>query len=282
MRPTLVRCQTSPVPTTRHPYLEWTGPIAFAHRGGGAPTAPENTLPAFEHAVASRYRYPRDRRAGDRRRRAAGVPRRRSHRPRPTAAGSASCRASESAAAVDGEAPIPLRGRARCVAGRSASTSTPSPTPRSNRWSRHRRGTRRSTGSHRRVQRPPPAIACGAARRLGVDGARPDRCRRVRCRAGAFVGDRSVQVPSRQGPVRRRRRAVRERAHRRGLHVHVWTIDDPERDGAAARPRRRRDHDRPPAGAARRVRTSRALALERERSAVSRLPSAVSVARTPA
>ena len=39
-----------------HPFLEHAGPIAFAHRGG-AGEAPENTMPAFEAAVALGYRY---------------------------------------------------------------------------------------------------------------------------------------------------------------------------------------------------------------------------------
>jgi len=40
----------------RHPYLDNTSPIAFAHRGGTS-AAPENTLRAFDHAISLGFRY---------------------------------------------------------------------------------------------------------------------------------------------------------------------------------------------------------------------------------
>src|SRR3990170_5017497 len=43
-------------PNAAYPFLDWSGPIPFAHRGG-ASEAPENTMPAFEHAIRLGYRY---------------------------------------------------------------------------------------------------------------------------------------------------------------------------------------------------------------------------------
>jgi glycerophosphoryl diester phosphodiesterase len=43
-------------PNVAFPFLDWPGPLPFAH-AGGALEAPANTMPAFEHAVRLGYRY---------------------------------------------------------------------------------------------------------------------------------------------------------------------------------------------------------------------------------
>ena len=43
-------------PAPRHPYLDWSGPLAFAHRGGTG-IHPENTVAAFDDAVELGFTY---------------------------------------------------------------------------------------------------------------------------------------------------------------------------------------------------------------------------------
>jgi glycerophosphoryl diester phosphodiesterase len=47
---------TSAVPKSRFAFLDWPGPIAFAHQGGAA-EFPSNTMKSFQSAVDMGYRY---------------------------------------------------------------------------------------------------------------------------------------------------------------------------------------------------------------------------------
>ncbi len=90
----------------------------------------------------------------------------------------------------------------------------------------------------------------------------PQEIARLRL-TGRITGtaQRVAQVPVHAGQFRRwgdvspsSTSASSERAPAAASAVHVWTIDDPDGDAPTARPRRRRHHDRPPRGPARRAR----------------------------
>lgn len=220
-------------PSARHPFLDWPGPIPFAHRGG-AGDWPENTLPAFEGAVSLGYRYvetdvhvtadgvlvafhdERLDRVTDR----TGLIR--------------ELRWSEvSRARVDGREPIPLL----------EDLLAAWPELRVNIDPKHdsavtalAEAVRRTASVHRvcigsfsdrRLARLRALLGPGLATSLGPAGVARLRAASVGLPSGRFPAD-CVQVPTgARGVTLVDERFVRA-AHGRGLAVHVWTIDDPD------------------------------------------------------
>jgi glycerophosphoryl diester phosphodiesterase len=212
-------------------FLDWPGPIPFAHRGG-AGDWPENTMPAFEGAVALGYRYVETDvhvtsdgvllafhddhldRVTDRTGAISELPYR-----------------EVKAALVDGREPIPLLEdllgawpelRVNIDPKHDGAVDTLADViERTNAVDRVCIGS----FSDRRVARlrwrlgPRLCTACGPRAVARLVLTRPGR--RVR----AFAED-CAQVP----PGRWKAPLVSERfcavAHERGLQVHVWTIDD--------------------------------------------------------
>ncbi len=214
------------------PFLDWPGPLPFAHRGG-ASEAPENTMPAFEHAVRLGYRYletdvhvtadgvlvafhdDRLDRVTDRTGRIADLP-----------------WSEVGAAQVDGREPIPLL----------ADLLGAWPDVRVNIDPKHDGAVEPLAEVLTRT---------GAIDRVCVGAFSDRRIERVRTLVGptlcASMGPRQVarlvatarglrgggrltapcaQVPTRQGPVPLVTERFVAAAHRRGIQVHVWTIDD--------------------------------------------------------
>lgn len=215
-----------------HPFLDHDGPIAFAHRGG-ASAAAENTLAAFADAVELGYRYVETdvqiTRDGvlvafhdDNLLRTCGVDRRISE----------TSWADLSSCLVDGREPIPLL---EDVLGT---------------WPDLRVNIDCKTDGALL-----PLVDClqrtGSLERVCLGSFSDRRLSRLRSifgdRACISMGPRSVarllagsylrpigcpaanaaQVPTRQGPVPVVTRAMIDHAHRHGVAVHVWTIDDP-------------------------------------------------------
>jgi glycerophosphoryl diester phosphodiesterase len=212
-----------------HPFLDWPGPMAFAHRGG-ASAHPENTMPAFQYAVDLGYTYLETDvhatadgvlvafhdaeldRVTDRSGVIAELP------------WSEVCRAR-----VDGREPIPL----------FEDLMQAFPDIRMNIDCKADSAVEATIASLRRLD---------CLDRVLVGGFSDARLRRFRREFGdsictsfgpmqitslrsiGFVpwGGQVAQVPVSSGPITLVNRRFVDRARRRGYHVHVWTIDEPD------------------------------------------------------
>ncbi len=215
------------MPESSIPFLDWPGPLAFAHRGG-ASEAPENTLPAFERAVELGYTYLET-------------------DVHVTADGvlvafhdtdlSRTCGrpgiitelpwAEVSTARVEGREPIPLmedlleafpeaRFNIDCKSN-AAVNALVSVIKRTN--SRQRVCV--SAFDDRRLIRLRNALGPRVCTGLG-----PAQVASLRLLGRTAGGGGAAQVPVRQGRVTLVDERFVRGAHRRGIQVHVWTIDD--------------------------------------------------------
>ena len=216
------------------PFLDWPGPLPFAHRGG-ASEAPENTMPAFAHAVGLGYRYletdvhaTRDGvlvafhddkldRVTDRRGRLADLD-----------------WAEVRRALVDGREPIPLLedllGAWPDVRVNIDPKHDAAVEPLAAVLQRTGAIDRVCIGafSDRRLARIRALVGPGLCTSLGP---RQVAVLSAVAAGGGGRGGRLVapcaQVPARAGRVPVVTGRFVEAAHHRGLQVHVWTIDDP-------------------------------------------------------
>ncbi len=210
-----------------HPYLDWDGPIPFAHRGG-ASDAPENTMPAFEYAIGLGYRYietdvhvtndgvlvafhDNDLQ------RTCGRPGKISALPW----------SEVREARVNGEAPIPLledllgawpevRVNIDCKSN-AAMDALVAALKRTDSLDRVCVGAFNDL----RMRRLRALLGERLCTSLGPGGVTSLRYGRPRA-----IAAHAAQVPVKQGPITVVNEAFVARAHRHGLQVHVWTIDD--------------------------------------------------------
>ncbi|HUF32512.1 MAG TPA: glycerophosphodiester phosphodiesterase [Acidimicrobiales bacterium] len=221
------------MPSSPWPVLDHPGPLAFAHRGG-ASDAPENTLPAFAHAVGLGYRYVETDvhvtadgalvafhdetldRVTDRTGRIADLPWSEVRR-----------------ALVDGTEPIPLLEdllgtwpdlRVNIDPKHDAAVE-----PLAEVLRRTNATDRVCIGafSDSRLARLQDELGPDLCTSLGPKGTARLRGASFRLPAGALLAG-CAQVPVRAKGVTIVDRRFLAAAHRRGLQVHVWTIDDPD------------------------------------------------------
>jgi glycerophosphoryl diester phosphodiesterase len=212
-----------------HPYLDWPGPIAFAHRGG-ASVNPENTMPAFEHAVALGYTYLET----DVHATADGVlvafhdPDLSRTCGRPGTIGVLPWR-EVAAARVDGREPIPLLedliGAFPAARFNIDCKSDAAVQPLVDAVRRLDCLERICIGSFsdRRLRRIRAALGTGLCSSFG-----PAQVASLVSSGRVPWGGQVAQVPVRMGRVTVVSPRTVAAAHRRGLHVHVWTIDEPD------------------------------------------------------
>jgi glycerophosphoryl diester phosphodiesterase len=218
------------MPAVTHPYLDWDGPIPFAHRGG-ASDAPENTMPAFEYAVGLGYRYVET----DVQVTADGVLVAFHDDDLSRACGrdgliSKMPWSEVRTALVRAEAPIPLledllgtwpdlRVNIDCKSDAAVSALVAA-LRRTNALDRVCVGA----FSDRRIRRLRAILGPGLCSALGPGGVAalrfgPQRPQRA-------FGGQAAQVPIKHGRITVTDQRFVERAHRLGIHVHVWTVDE--------------------------------------------------------
>jgi glycerophosphoryl diester phosphodiesterase len=214
-------------PPASHPFLEWDGPIAFAHRGGASDN-PENTMPAFQHAVDLGYTYlETDVHATSDGvlvafhdvdlARTCGRPGTINELPW----------SEVSSARVDGREPIPLFEDllgsfpdARVNIDCKSNTALPALISSLKRLDCLDRVCLGSFSDQRlrTLRREFGSRLCSS---FG-----PVQMASLRSGAPVPFGGQLAQVPVQVGRVKVVTPATVARAHRRGYHVHVWTIDD--------------------------------------------------------
>ncbi|MFE5620197.1 glycerophosphodiester phosphodiesterase family protein [Streptomyces sp. NPDC056463] len=219
----------------RHPYLDHPSPIPFAHRGGTADGL-ENTAAAFRRAAAAGYRYFET----DVHTTADGalVAFHDSTLDRVTDTGGRIRDLPWDAvreARVAGKEPLPLFEElleefpeARWNVDLKAESSLVPLVDlirRTGAWDRICVGSFTESRVARAQRLAGPRLATS----FGVKGVAALRLRSLGIPAALRAGAVAAQVPERQGGVTVvDRRFVRE-AHARGLQVHVWTVNEPER-----------------------------------------------------
>jgi glycerophosphoryl diester phosphodiesterase len=213
--------------TPRHPFLDWDGPLPFAHRGG-ASDVPENTMLAFEYAINLGYHYlETDVQVtadgvlvafhDNDLLRTTGKPGKISELPW----------SEVSKALVDGKAPIPLledllgawpaaRFNIDCKTNAAVDPLVAS-LRRTNSLTR----VCVAAFSDLRLRRLRKSLGAELCSSLG-----PIELGLLRFGLLRHPPGLAVQVPVKYGPLTVVNRRFVERSHRLGLPVHVWTIDD--------------------------------------------------------